>query len=41
MFICVNYYCTKKTALRGAVQRVGGLAMAAAQAATYAIPNEF
>lgn len=39
MFICVNYYCTKKTALEGAVQRVGGLAMAAALAATYITPN--
>lgn len=41
MFICVNYYCTKKTALAGAAQRVGGLAMVVAIAATYAIPNEF
>lgn len=39
MFICVNYYCTKKAALEGAAQRGGGWAMVAALAATYITPN--
>ena len=39
MFICVNYYCTKKAALAGAAKRGGGWAMVAALAAANVKPN--
>lgn len=40
MFICVNYYCTKKTAPIGAAKMGGGWALVVAKAATIVIPNE-
>ena len=39
MFICVNYYCTKNVAPKGATLRVGGWAMVVALAATNITPN--